>query len=280
MGRLIILLILTSLVALLWAFTIYLILIRRVKNRVLSLAYNSWTAIMMGLNMLVCLPGLWSLPLAQLPKLGQQLWLLVITTDSLATAGLIMMGLSVLLLRVWPHPRTTDYLVVLGAGLSKGQVPPVLAARLNSAGRFWKVHPETVVIVSGGDVHGDQVTQARAMADYLQRLGVAATKILLEPQARNTWQNLVNSRQLIDQHWHGEGKPRVTVVTSSFHVPRAMLYTHRLGLNWHFLSAPTPWPYLPLTLVRDYLGIIRDHRRFAGAVLLVILMLGESLLLK
>ena len=231
MGTLIILLILTSLVALLWTFTIYLILIRRVKNRARSLAYNRWTAIMMSLNMLVCLPGLWSLPLARLPKLGQQLWLLVITTDSLATAGLIMMGLSVLLLRVWPHPRATDYLVVLGAGLTKGQVPPVLAARLDSAYRFWKVHPETVVIVSGGDVHGDQVTQARAMADYLQRLGVVATKILLESQARNTWQNLVNSRKLIAQHWHREGKPRVTVVTSSFHVPRAMLYTHRLGLN-------------------------------------------------
>ncbi len=280
MATLIILLILTSLVALLWVFIVYLILIRRVKSLALSLTYNRWTAITMGLNMLVCLPELWSLPLARLPRLGQQLWLLVITTDSLATTGLIMMGLTVVLLRVWPHPRATDYLVVLGAGLSKGQVPPVLAARLNSAGRFWKAHPETVVIVSGGDVHGNQVTQARAMADYLQRLGVMATKILLEPQARNTWQNLVNSRQLIAQHWNGEGEPQATVVTSSFHIPRAMLYTHRLGLNWHFLSAPTPWPYLPLTLVRDYLGIIRDHRCFAVTVLLAILMLGESLLLK
>ena len=40
MGTLIILLILAGLVTLLWTFTIYLILIRRVKNRTLSLAYN------------------------------------------------------------------------------------------------------------------------------------------------------------------------------------------------------------------------------------------------
>lgn len=280
MNPLVILLILASLVTFLWAFTIYLVLIRRVKNRALSLAYNWWTTIMMGFNLLVCFPGLWKLPLARLPRLGQQLWLLATITDSLATTGLVVMSLTVLLLRVWPHPRTADYLVVLGAGLNRGQVPPVLAARLNSACCFWKAHSGAVIIVSGGNVHDERITQAQAMADYLQGLGIAATKILLEPQARNTWQNLANSRQLIDRHWNGGRKPLVTVVTSSFHVPRAMLYTYQLRLDWHFLSAPTPWPYLPLTLVRDYLGIIRDHRWLAVAALLVILMLGESLLLK
>lgn len=275
MTDLIILLILALLVALSWGSTVYLILIRRFKNRRAGWTYNRWTAILMGLNLICFLPGLIGLGPGRLPGLGQQLWLLTVVTDGLATGGLLVFGLVVLLFRRSRPPQTVDYLIVLGAGLMRGKIPPVLAGRLIAAGQFWQSHPAATIIVTGGRVHGDQLTEAQAMGDFLLKLGLPPEKLLREQRARNTWQNLTYSQRLIAHGWTGKGQPQVAVITSSFHVPRAWDYSRRLGLHFHFISAPTPWRALALALVRDYLGIIRDHRWGALLLLVAALVLGE-----
>ncbi|WP_225430231.1 YdcF family protein [Limosilactobacillus antri] len=273
--KLIMFLLMTVLTAACWGTTIYLVLIRRFKNKAASLAANRWTLILQGLNLLICLPGLLGSQPENRAGMIWQLWLLTTVTAGLATVGLLIFSLAVGLLSWRLHPHHADYLIVLGAGLAQGKVPPVLAARLTRAAQFWQRQPTVTIVVSGGRVHGDQVTEAAAMAAFLLECGLPPEKLLQESQARNTWQNLAYSQRLITQHWSGTGQPRVVVVTSSFHVPRAWIYSRQLGQRYQFLPAPTPWHYLPLALVRDYLGILRDHRWVAGLLLLLALLLGE-----
>jgi len=65
-----------------------------------------------------------------------------------------------------------------------------------------------------------------------QQLGLEASRITFESQARNTWENLLFSRNLV------QPKPGETwlLVTSSFHMPRAMGIARRVGWNM------TAWP--------------------------------------
>ncbi|WP_225349430.1 YdcF family protein [Limosilactobacillus reuteri] len=116
-----------------------------------------------------------------------------------------------------------------------------------------------------GIVQKAKESEAEVMAAYLIAHGIPARKIIRETQALNTWQNLAFASQLI--------KPQETVVvTSDFHVLRARAYARKMGLNWSFISSKTPWRYCPLTFIRDYLGIIRDHWWvFCGSTLLLLL---------
>lgn len=93
----------------------------------------------------------------------------------------------------------------------------------------------------------------------------------------NTWQNLQNCMELIAADWPGPSAPQIIVVTSSFHVLRARSYARQLGLNVFFAAAPTSWRYQPLTVVRDYLGNIRDHRYIAIILLICELIVAEIL---
>lgn len=259
--------------AFVWGTTIFLVLVRHFDNQQTILRYNFWITFLMVVNIMVCLPALFLVNQQELSWLGNLAWLLSFGTDTLITAGLVIF---ILISWSWHYQRLPvnfDFLVVLGAGLNKGRVPPVLAARLERAYLLWHSNSTAKVIVTGGRVHQDKISEAVAMAAYLRKRGIPSKQIICEEAALNTWQNLRNCAKIINKKWTGAAMPQVVVVTSSFHVLRAKSYGHRLGLHFNFTGAPTPWPYLPLTTIRDYLGNIRDHCYFATMILLIVLLI-------
>lgn len=267
------------LTALTWAITIYLILVRRFQNQAAILKYNFWTAFLMWANLLVCLPALFYLGREPVNWLIRQGWLLATVTDILATVGLLAFIVLIWGLRYRKITGGYDYLIVLGAGLNNGQVPPVLAARLDYARQLWQTDHRARIIVTGGFVHHDTISEAQTMGKYLIAHGVTSSQIIYEDRALNTWQNLQNCMELINGDWDGLAAPRIVVINSSFHVLRAQGYARRLGLTLQFSAAPTPWQYQPLTVVRDYLGNIRDHRYLAVVLLICQFLVAEILVL-
>ncbi|MCC4329800.1 YdcF family protein [Limosilactobacillus reuteri] len=216
--------------------------------------FNTFAFTLMLLNLVVVLP-IFAFLLKNLP-IQSVSWLsaLAVTTiDVLSTLNLILFCVFSSCTRLQKCPTTVQDFLVLGAAVKHGQVPPVLATRLDKAISCWENHQSAKIIVSGGIVQKAKVSEAEVMAAYLIAHGIPARKIIRETQALNTWQNLTFASQLI--------KPQemVVVVTSDFHVLRARAYARKLGLNWSFVSSKTPWRYCPLTFIRDYLGIIRDH---------------------
>lgn len=84
------------------------------------------------------------------------------------------------------------------------------------------------VIVSGGTLdpeladYGEAATLGRQLEDW----GVSRERIIIEDRAKNTRENAVFSREIV----RARGFERVLIVTSAFHMPRAVECFNAVGL--------------------------------------------------
>ena len=93
------------------------------------------------------------------------------------------------------------------------------------------------VLVSGGRIGWDpvEISQAEEMASLLEMLGVPKDKIWLEDASRNTEENAVFSKKILE----AKGAKRILLVTSAVHMPRSVLLFERQGLE--VIPAPTDY---------------------------------------
>ena len=126
-------------------------------------------------------------------------------------------------------------IVVLGGGISPAHPPEQPLPDLNdSSDRIWhaaRLYHQGLapkIIVSGGSFlaqhGGPPTTEAEAMRAFLLDLGVPAEAITDEPKALNTVENIRNVHAIV-----GDGL--VALVTSAYHMPRALQLAARVGLN-------------------------------------------------
>jgi uncharacterized SAM-binding protein YcdF (DUF218 family) len=89
-------------------------------------------------------------------------------------------------------------------------------------------YPDARILLSGGGgtMFSDGTAEAPIVARYLQSLGVAPDRFIIEDQSRTTAENATLSRALI------EPKPgeRWLLVTSAWHMPRAVGTFRQVGL--------------------------------------------------
>lgn len=261
--------------ALCWGMTIKLVLRRDFSSRALLLRTNRLLAGLMALNLLVILPAFYFLLLkVSVSRPVQGITLVAVTIDSLATVGLVCFSLVSFASLFRPAPKDVQYLLILGAAVNNGQASPILASRLERALAYWHNHPTVLLIVSGGREPHQKMTEAAVMANYLVQHGLAPTMIIMEDQARNTYQNLMLTSHLVP------ARAKVLVVTSDFHVLRTRLNAYRLRLHWTVVGAITPLRLRPLTYLRDYLGVIRDWRWLTGIVTVLIVIVIEIIVIK
>lgn len=100
-----------------------------------------------------------------------------------------------------PDPRAV---VVLGSGLVRGKVPPLLRARLDRGiAMFERVTGAgfpTLLIPSGGQGADEPRSEGEAMREYLLEQGVDPNSVIAETRSRNTEQNLRFSIEIVDRH--------------------------------------------------------------------------------
>ncbi len=161
-------------------------------------------------------------------------WSLPVVSESLRGAWEARAGE-----RVWQRLPTAQALVVLGCGVSGAQPPlrpePDMgqsADRLWHAARLYHAGKVPVVVLSGGVVRTGGGTEAQAMRQLLQDLGVPAAAIWLEDQSADTAGNAERVVRLL----RARGIERPLLVTSALHMPRAVREFARAGL------AVTPAP--------------------------------------
>jgi vancomycin permeability regulator SanA len=109
--------------------------------------------------------------------------------------------------------------IVLGFCLTReGHVSPILQDRLRKGAELLKQGRVHHLILSGG--LQNHTRQAEAMAQWLQQEeGIDSQVLILESQSNNTWQNALQSMQIVVDH----GWRSVVVITSSFHQLRSAL---------------------------------------------------------
>jgi uncharacterized SAM-binding protein YcdF (DUF218 family) len=84
-------------------------------------------------------------------------------------------------------------------------------------------------ILSGGPVEPEagEASEARVLAAQLSDWGIAKEQLVVEDRARNTRENAVESARIVrDRGW-----TKVLVVTSAFHMPRALECFNAVGLQ-------------------------------------------------
>ena len=134
--------------------------------------------------------------------------------------------------------------IVLLGGAIAPPYPPLYwmdlneaADRIVHASRLWRAGKAPIIVVSGGGgpfTGGPQVP-ADAMADLLVEWGIPRDALVLERRSRNTWENALYSKELLD----ARGIHDVLVVTSASHMTRALAVFRTLGL--HAIPAGTDY---------------------------------------
>ena len=148
-----------------------------------------------------------------------------------------------------------DYLIVLGAQVYETGPSVVLRCRLDAAADYLKENEETLCIVTGRKGYNEPVSEAEGMRDYLISVGIDEERILLEPLAKNTRENLLYSRKLLSSP-----EASVAIVTNNFHVYRALVLAKEAGIaDVSAISAPSvPW-YLPNNILREVLALMKEY---------------------
>ncbi|GHU63875.1 membrane protein [Clostridia bacterium] len=173
--------------------------------------------------------------------------------------------LAIILCNITLARKNQDYLIVLGAGLRKGNVTPLLAGRVDRAVRFYQKQKKTGIppklVFSGGQGKDESRAEAEAMEEYAKKQGVQDEDILLEKRSVSTLENMKFSKELMDENFGGE-RYRCLYVTSNYHVLRAGVYARLAGLRIRGLGSKTAWYYLPNALLREYIAYFLLYKRW------------------
>jgi uncharacterized SAM-binding protein YcdF (DUF218 family) len=150
-----------------------------------------------------------------------------------------------------------DCIVLLG-----GSVAPALAPRVDTefnesidrvykAGQLYLAHKGNVVIVAAGNQPWADYgpPEAELIADLLVESGVPRAAILAEGESRNTRENALNSKRLIDLLTCGS----TLLVTSAAHMPRSVAAFEKVGVEVFAVSTDVRVVNAPGVTVFDFL---------------------------
>jgi len=140
-----------------------------------------------------------------------------------------------------PAPTSVDAIIMLGgATLARPSVARQIT-ELNDAGdrlttTLWLAnqYPEAKIVVSGGSgvLSEEGESEAVTAQRFFLAHGIAAERMVLEGESRNTDENVANTKALLA----GEVSGRIVLVTSAFHMPRSVGIFEKAGID------VIPWP--------------------------------------
>lgn len=148
-------------------------------------------------------------------------------------------------------------MIVLGAQLKNDGPSLFLQRRLETALRYLDGHPNTLVVVSGGQGPDEPDTEANGMEQFLREKGFAGT-ILKEDRSHNTKENLKNSRQVLADAGY-DIQDGVILVSNDFHLARAKLLGSRFDYRVSLLAAPSDhMGYKLYNFLREPVGLVKS----------------------
>jgi uncharacterized SAM-binding protein YcdF (DUF218 family) len=139
---------------------------------------------------------------------------------------------------------TADAIILLGGG-TRPQLPPRPISELNEAGermvyaaKLYHMGKAPVIIISGGfiEFYGSSVPEVEAMRELLEALGVPPDAIVEEGRSRNTYENALYVREIVE----ARGDEEFLLVTSAMHMPRSAAIFAKQGLR----VTPAPVDFL------------------------------------
>jgi uncharacterized SAM-binding protein YcdF (DUF218 family) len=114
----------------------------------------------------------------------------------------------------------SDAVVLLG-GASENRVEQAL--------RIYRASKAPLIVISGGSLPwmAIDVPEAQRIANRLVELGAPRSALVLETGSRTTRENAINTAAIFKEHGWRNG----VLVTSSYHMPRALAAFQKVGLD-------------------------------------------------
>lgn len=133
-----------------------------------------------------------------------------------------------------PEPENYDAIIVLGAQVLPDGRPNVqLEWRLEAALKAWQDHP-CLIVACGAQGVDEPRPEADVMRDWLIEKGVPEDQVFAENTSFNTRENIENAMALLADH----PVSRVVVVTSDYHLPRALALCRDAGVVAGGIGSP------------------------------------------
>lgn len=157
-----------------------------------------------------------------------------------------------------------DYIIILGCSLDKrGGLLPLLKGRVNRAIRFaWEQEIATgkpmKYVPSGGQGPNEVISEGSAMELYLMTRGAEDYEIFPEKKSKNTMENMVFSKRIIDEL---NPNAKIAFATTNYHILRSGIIARRAGIDAQGIAGDTKWYFWPNGFVREFFGILALNTR-------------------
>ncbi|MBR2717207.1 MAG: YdcF family protein [Oscillospiraceae bacterium] len=159
--------------------------------------------------------------------------------------------------------KDRDFVIILGCGIREDGTPtPLLRGRIDRALEFdRRQQAETgkvlTFVTSGGQGPDEVISESECMKRYLMAYGVAEERILQEDRSASTFENMLFSRAKILER-DPDGK--IAFSTTNYHVFRSGLFARRVKMRAVGMGAETRWYFWPNAAVREFVGLLTEHR--------------------
>lgn len=161
--------------------------------------------------------------------------------------------------------KSYDYIIVLGCPYNAAPGSQY-QNRINKTAEYLTAHPDSKAILSGACVKSaQQKTESQYMLESLISLGISPDRLISEPNASSTYENLLFSDKIIKDP---NPAALVGVLTNRYHLVRAAIIARSLNLNFGFIPANDPvniikaylreYFVFPLTVINVY--IKKNHK--------------------
>ena len=181
-------------------------------------------------------------------------------------------------IQLMPHRMNFDYVIIHGCGLAGGErVTRLLSNRIDKAIEIYKkCRKKPVIIPSGGRGSDEKISEAEAMKNYLLEHGIPAESVVMEDQSTTTWENLTNSKAIIDAQ---DGRKKTALISSNYHVYRCLRLARQAGLKCTGIGADVASYYWPSALIREFIAVFLQKKFLLWSLIGYVLFISPILYL-
>ncbi|MEZ4180274.1 MAG: YdcF family protein [Candidatus Doudnabacteria bacterium] len=159
--------------------------------------------------------------------------------------------------------QTADAVIVLGAAINS----PTIEQRTIKGLEVYESGAANLIIFSGGKIAPSDVSEAQ----YMQKVALSRASqdlnYLLEDQSQNTFENMNNSKALLESRLgKTAGEMNIVIVSDEYHIGRAVMIAKRAGFETVYWRSPDPSYYhiqeLKYSYFRELVAMFRYIPRF------------------
>ncbi|MBQ0140972.1 MAG: YdcF family protein [Kurthia sp.] len=193
----------------------------------------------------------------------------------------LMYAFTATLYKLLPSIRKIDYILILGAGLNKDRVTPLLASRIDAGIKFFhkqkkrRKHQPTIILC-GGQGPDELISEALAMKNYVDETYGTDYPIYLEDKSTTTLENIAFAEKIAQKQdgIHSFKESNIALATSDYHLLRAGKIAQTMKISTFGVGGKTRFYYIPTAFIREFIGYVVLKKRFHLIILLVILLLS------